>query len=212
MGWFKVAEDNNDPFLHVVSVRRTDDDRKAAGAGFVLGADTVLTCAHVVNDALGRAMFESRPPGPDEISVEVRDVSRSQLYLARVAHWIPARARGGGVVREGDDEWLGDLAVLRVDGPVGGLPTAPDRAAMTAGQKVDAWHGGGRAATLARLAVASLHGSLGYLDGEATGMAVGPSRSHHRGPAPAQPPAPDPAQLGHPLAVRGSRTAPPWRP
>ncbi|MBT2493766.1 trypsin-like peptidase domain-containing protein [Streptomyces sp. ISL-96] len=177
MGWFKAADDaDEDPSLHVVSVRRTEDG-KAAGAGFVLGADTVLTCAHVVNDALGRAMFEYRSPGPVVIRVQVSDASRSQLYLARVAHWIPPRARDDGAVREGDGEWLGDLAVLRVDGPAEGLPAAPDRVAMAVGQEVGAWHGGGRAASLARLTVVSLHGSRGYLDGEATGMAVGPGYS-----------------------------------
>lgn len=172
MGWFRAAGDaDDDPALHVVSVLRADGD-KAAGAGFVLGADTVLTCAHVVNDALGRDMFDAGPPGPGEIPVVVRDAVRSQRYPARVAYWIPPRGRGGGPVRTGDDEWLGDLAVLRVDGPAGSL-LAAGRAAMVAGQKVGAWHGGGRGATLARLTVASLHRSLAYLDGESTGMAVG---------------------------------------
>ncbi|WP_405912978.1 trypsin-like peptidase domain-containing protein [Streptomyces sp. NBC_00963] len=177
MGWFRSAGDvdDDDPSLHVVSVLRAEGD-KAAGAGFVLGADTVLTCAHVVNDALGRDMFEFRSPGSGEIPVELRDAVRWYRYPARVAHWIPPRGRDGGAVRRGDDEWLGDLAVLRVDGPAGGLPVA-GRAAMAVGQEVGAWHGGGRAATLARLTVASLHRSLGYLDGELSGMPVGPGYS-----------------------------------
>ncbi|MFC8827445.1 trypsin-like peptidase domain-containing protein [Streptomyces sp. NPDC057137] len=173
MGWFGAARGEDDePYRYVASVRRAEDG-VLAGAGFVLSADLVLTCAHVVNDALGRAMFESRSPGLDELSVEVRDTSGTQRYPARVAHWIPPRAGDGGTVRTGDDEWFGDLAVLRVDGPAGGLPFSPDRTAMTVDQEVSAWHGGGRGATIARLTVASLHRSLGYLDGEATGMAVG---------------------------------------
>ncbi|MFE2374844.1 trypsin-like peptidase domain-containing protein [Streptomyces sp. NPDC059398] len=172
MGWFRAAgEADDDPSLHVVSVLRAEGD-KAAGAGFVLGSDTVLTCAHVVNDALGRDMFESRSPGSGEIPVEVREAGLPERYPARVAHWIPPRGQDGGAVRRGDDAWLGDLAVLRVDGPTGDLP-AVGRAPMAVGQEVGAWHGGGRAATLARLTVASLHRSLGYLDGEPTGMAVG---------------------------------------
>ncbi|MEU6665752.1 trypsin-like peptidase domain-containing protein [Streptomyces sp. NPDC046727] len=180
MGWFRNRWDgSDDPSRYVVCVRRTDDG-KAAGAGFVLGPDTVLTCAHVVNAALGRDMLDARPPGVVEVPVEVPDAESrydSRRYPARVAHWIPPRAPDGGAVGAGSAEWLGDLAVLRVDGPAGGLPPGPPPAAMTAGHKVDAWHGGGRASTIARLTVAALHGPLAYLDGEPTGMAVGPGYS-----------------------------------
>jgi hypothetical protein len=171
---------HRDPSLHVVSVRGTDDD-KAAGAGFLLGPDTVLTCAHVVNSALGKAMFDSRAPGPDELCVELTGANGTLLTLAaRVAHWLPPRARDGGPARPGDPDWLGDLAVLRVDAPAAGLPAAPDRAAMAVGQKLTAWHGGRHPSTLARLTVAGLHGPLGYLDGAPTGMAVG--RGYSGGP------------------------------
>ncbi|MEU3859598.1 trypsin-like peptidase domain-containing protein [Streptomyces sp. NPDC028722] len=179
MGWFRNRWDSSDdPSRHVVTVRRTEDG-KTAGAGFVLGPDTVLTCAHVVNAALGRDMFDARPPGVGEVPVEVRDddMVRGRRLSSRVAHWIPPRARGGGPVTAGAAEWLGDLAVLRVDAPAGGLAPPPRQAAMTTGQKAEAWHGGGRASTLARLTVSSLHGRLAYLDGASTGMAVGPGYS-----------------------------------
>lgn len=173
MGWFGSAWDPaDDPALHVVAVLRAEAG-KPAGAGFVFADDTVLTCAHVVNAALGRPMLESRPPRSAELAVRVHGATRTQQFTARVAHWIPPRTRDGDPVPAGDDEWLGDLALLRVDGPAGGLPAAPGRAAMAVGQEVSAWHGGGRAATVARLTVAALHGSRGYLDGEPTGMAVG---------------------------------------
>ncbi|CAL9275713.1 hypothetical protein SUDANB5_04224 [Streptomyces sp. SudanB5_2050] len=177
MGWFHVADGGaGDPSRYVVTVR--GGDGKAVGAGFVLGADTVLTCAHVVNAALDRPLLEPRTPGPEEIVVEVRDdAATSGGYYARVAHWIAPRARGGGPVKPGDDEWLGDLAVLRVDGPPGGLPAGPRPAAMTAGQEVQAWHGTGEAATFARLTVHGPDGFRAYLDGAATGMAVGPGYS-----------------------------------
>ncbi|WP_018547391.1 trypsin-like peptidase domain-containing protein [Streptomyces sp. LaPpAH-108] len=178
MGWFGTAGDGTgDASLHVVSIRRPVD-AKAMGAGFVLGGDTVLTCAHVVNAALGRPMLTSRAPGPDEIMVEVHDDDRpSQRYGARVAHWIAPRAHDGGPVRPGDDEWLGDLAVLRVDGPAGGLPAGPRRTAMRVGQDVEACHGSGVEATFALLTVRRLNGSRAYLDGAPTGMAVGPGYS-----------------------------------
>ncbi|MFF8726553.1 trypsin-like peptidase domain-containing protein [Streptomyces sp. NPDC015171] len=179
MGWFRNGWDAaRSPSRYVVCVRRTEDG-KAAGAGFVLGPDTVLTCAHVVNAALGRDMLDARVPGVDEVPVEVPDPERpgSRQYPARVAHWIPPRAQGGGPVGAGSAEWFGDLAVLRVDVPAGGLPPGPRHAAMAVGHRADAWHGGGRASTVARLTVAALHGPLAYLDGEPTGMAVGPGYS-----------------------------------
>ncbi|WP_235216271.1 VMAP-C domain-containing protein [Streptomyces toyocaensis] len=144
----------------------------------MLGADTVLTCAHVVNAALDRPMLEPRAPGPDEVTVEVRDeMGAGHRYSARVAHWIAPRARDGGTVRPDDDEWLGDLAVLRVDGPPGGLLAGPRLVDMEVGQEVEAWHGTGGAATYARLTVHGLDRFRAYLDGAATGMAVGPGYS-----------------------------------
>ncbi|MFI2204285.1 trypsin-like peptidase domain-containing protein [Streptomyces sp. NPDC020192] len=176
MGWFHTPGGGGDPSRYVVTVRRAEDG-KTAGAGLVLGHDTVLTCAHVVNAALGRDMFHTRAPGALDVPVEVRDTTDSQRYLARVAHWIPPRARDGGPVRPGTDEWLGDLAVLRVDAPAAGLPGGPRQAALSVGQKLRAWHGSSRDSTVARLTVASVHGPHGYVDGAPTGMAVGPGYS-----------------------------------
>ncbi|MFE8948631.1 trypsin-like peptidase domain-containing protein [Streptomyces sp. NPDC007856] len=173
MGWFHTAgAGGRDPSRYVVTVRRTEDGR-TAGAGLVLGHDTVLTCAHVVNAALGRDMFHTRAPMDVDVPVEVsRSAVGSQRHLARVAHWIPPRAPGGGPVRPGAREWLGDLAVLRVDVPAPGLPDGPGQAALSVGQKLRAWHGSGADATVARLTVAAVHGPHGYVDGASTGMAV----------------------------------------
>ncbi|MQY10615.1 hypothetical protein SRB5_07260 [Streptomyces sp. RB5] len=147
------------------------------GAGFVLGPDTVLTCAHVVNAALGRDMLEPGSPGGADLAVQIHHGAGSRRCDARVAHWIPPRDRDGGPVSPRAVEWLGDLAVLRVAAPPDEPLQAPPRASMAFGQNVRAWHGGGRAATFADLRVTSLHRSLGYLDGAATGMAVGPGYS-----------------------------------
>jgi hypothetical protein len=116
VGWFKMAADTaNDSSPRLVSVRRTEDG-KVAGGGVVLGPDTVLTCAHVVNDALGRSMFDPRSPGVSQIWVELGDDDcEPQRHVARVSHWVPPRSRGGGQVRVGDGEWLSGLPeVLRV--------------------------------------------------------------------------------------------------
>ncbi|MGN9759375.1 VMAP-C domain-containing protein [Streptomyces sp. SD31] len=177
MGWFKEisAAPGEKWRPSAVSVRRTADG-KTAGAAVVLGTDTVLTCAHVVNDALGRAQFDPRPPGLDElfveVNVEVKGARKTERYPARVAHWIPPRTRDGQAVRDGDLEWLGDLAVLRIDAPPRGVP-APDRCmGMVPGRRVRAWHGSGYSATFADLEVAALDDGIGYLDGKSTGMAV----------------------------------------
>jgi hypothetical protein len=178
VGWFKPvgAPDGDETGPCVASVRRSADGRTAGGA-IVLGVDTVLTCAHVVNDALGRPMFEPRVPRLDEVLVDLQGTWRSERFPARVVHWIAPRARDGGPVRDGDDEWLGDLAVLRVDAQPGSVPAPHRRTAMAPGQKVRAWHGSGRGATFADLEVAVLDGPIGYLDGKSTGMAVGPGYS-----------------------------------
>ncbi|MGV9989668.1 VMAP-C domain-containing protein [Streptomyces sp. NPDC003374] len=181
MRWFRTqADPYGDPSAHVVTVRRSAEGRAAevAGAGFLLAPDTVLTCAHVVNDALDRPLLDPRPPGPEDIQVETGGSGGRQRRLARVAYWIPPRGRDGGAVREGDGEWLGDLAVLRVDGaPAGPSATVPERAPMATGQEVMAWHGSRDSAGYARLTVTSLNGALSYADGAATGMAVGPGFS-----------------------------------
>ncbi|GAP48511.1 putative uncharacterized protein [Streptomyces azureus] len=152
-------------------------DGKSAGAALVLGSDTVLTCAHVVNDALGRALFDPRTPRLHEVFVTLDTPQGIERYPARVAHWVAPRTRDGEVVRDGDTEWLGDLAVLRVDAPPGSVPAPEARIAMSVGQKVRAWHGSGHTATFADLTVTALDGPVAYLDGMATGMAIGPGYS-----------------------------------
>ncbi|MFE6284995.1 trypsin-like peptidase domain-containing protein [Streptomyces sp. NPDC057877] len=149
-----------------------------SGAGFLLADDTVLTCAHVVNDALGRPMFEARAPGPEELQVVIRLPHAANVRRpARVAHWIPPRAEDGGPVPDGAHEWLGDLAVLRVDIPPGKRAVPPLRAPLRLGQEVRVWHASGQEATFADLKVKTDDGPIAYLDGEATGMSVGPGYS-----------------------------------
>ncbi|WP_020131099.1 trypsin-like peptidase domain-containing protein [Streptomyces sp. 303MFCol5.2] len=178
MGWFRAvgASGDKETRSRVASVRRAADG-SPAGAAVILGIDTVLTCAHVVNDALGRDLFEARTPRLDDVFVALDGPRSTERFPARVVHWIAPRARDGGAVRDGDSEWLGDLAVLRVDAPLGSIPAPVPCAAMAPGQKVRAWHGSGHGATFADLRVAALDGPIGYLDGKSTGMAVGPGYS-----------------------------------
>jgi hypothetical protein len=178
VGWFgTAASDVEDPVRHVVSVRGAENG-KIVGGGLLLGSTTVLTCAHVVNAALDRPMLEPRSPGLGQVAVEIGDdAGGARRFHASVAHWIAPRTRDGGPVPAGADEWLGDLAVLRIAGSPGGLPAAPRLTAMAPGQRVTAWHGSGEAATYARLTVHGAVGARAYLDGAPTGMAVGPGYS-----------------------------------
>lgn len=178
MGWFRAAgavDGEHPPRPSVASVRRPDG--RPAGAAVVLDSDTVLTCAHVVNDALGRAVFDPRTPRLHEVLVAFGISRGTERYPARVVHWVAPRTRYGEAVRDGATEWLGDLAVLRVDAPPGSLPPPAPRTAMTAGRQVRAWHGSGHGATFADLTVSALDGPVAYLDGTATGMAIGPGYS-----------------------------------
>ncbi|MGV9311084.1 VMAP-C domain-containing protein [Streptomyces sp. NPDC003691] len=181
MGWFLrgTPETTKDPLGCLASIRR-DDDGKTAGGGLFLAPDTVLTCAHVINDALGRAMFETRVPGPVEIALTVPGPRGGRdTCTARVAHWIPPRPRkGSGPVPPGAREWLGDLAVLRFPPPStdGGRKTTVGRGPaleeMEAGQQVRLWHGTARPGTFADATVGHVGPDIGYVDGAATGMAV----------------------------------------
>ncbi|MGW1162528.1 nSTAND1 domain-containing NTPase [Streptomyces sp. NPDC002519] len=71
------------------------------GGGFLVSEDLVLTCAHVVSDALGRPREDDQPPGTEVmVDLPLRDGGRA---VAQVEHWIPVR---------GDQ--TGDVAVLRL--------------------------------------------------------------------------------------------------
>ncbi|MDH2390745.1 trypsin-like peptidase domain-containing protein [Streptomyces sp. HNM0663] len=182
MGWFHAADRSTppDPRFCVVSVLSRSDGR-AAGAGVLLTTDALLTCAHVVNDALGREQFDPRRPGAETIAVSVNEPSGARRYRARTVCWIPPRRLDGSPeVRLGADaEWLGDLAVLRLEG-ASGESTPPQWHPMAEGQTLRAWHGSSLRRSYARVQVTSCDGTFGYVDGEPTGMPIG--RAYSGGP------------------------------
>ncbi|MFI0261074.1 trypsin-like peptidase domain-containing protein [Streptomyces sp. NPDC017056] len=103
-----------------VSVR---DAGRAVGAGVLIADDAVLTCAHVVNSALGRDRYDQTPPGPARtVRVRLPHVAPDHDLTARVdpALWSPPRAtaaEGSGPVTPGALPYHGDLAVLRLPAP-----------------------------------------------------------------------------------------------
>lgn len=98
------------------------------GAAVLIRDSLVLTCAHVVNAALGRGAFETSTPGPDKvIRLRMPHVDRDREFTGRVDHtmWRPPRpyaSAGSGASAAGRLPYFGDLAVLRLGEP------APDGA------------------------------------------------------------------------------------
>ncbi|GAA1895599.1 hypothetical protein GCM10009837_16960 [Streptomyces durmitorensis] len=180
MGWFltEAGSPSADPRHCVVSVLRTRDV-KTAGAGVLLTPTRLLTCAHVVNDALGRRPFETRHPGRETVHVTLRGPSASVNHETRVVHWVPPRRLDGAaeVQEKSDHEWLGDLAVLRLDSMPHEAVPSPLWQPMVQGQSLRAWHGSGMSSSFADVRVKTCDDLLGYVDGEPTGMAIGPAFS-----------------------------------
>lgn len=100
------------------------------GTGFLVLGRYVVTCAHVVDDALGRDRGTAAWP-EDEVRVDLPFLGRSEAR-ARVVAWYPMRALSALV---GDP--LADIAVLELAGaaepPAGLRPPDVDRRPCQAG-------------------------------------------------------------------------------
>ncbi|MGH3624462.1 MAG: trypsin-like peptidase domain-containing protein [Sciscionella sp.] len=68
--------------------------RGTVGVGFVVGAEHVLTCAHVVNAALGHDQRRQDRPGPDERVTLRLPMSGDAIREARVEAWSPPPRSG----------------------------------------------------------------------------------------------------------------------
>ncbi len=110
-------------------VRVLDQDGRIAGAGVLVDARHVLTCAHVVNTALGRGEDSTRPD--QAVRVDFLQADEDPIP-ARVLTdgWIPAAADGRR-----------DVAVLALphDAPRGTGPAPLRRPARLLGHRFDAF-------------------------------------------------------------------------
>jgi vWA-MoxR associated protein C-terminal domain/Trypsin-like peptidase domain len=88
----------------IARIYEGDTDR-AVGVGFWVFPGYLLTCAHVVNQALG---WEDGAQGLPEgfIMLDFPDLQHRQRLKGRVVHWLPI-----------DSNWEGDIAVLEVEMP-----------------------------------------------------------------------------------------------
>ncbi|WP_431682589.1 trypsin-like peptidase domain-containing protein [Kitasatospora sp. KL5] len=152
-------------------------DGQAVGAGVLLHGRYVLTCAHVVNAALGRDLFVQHPPPAHEaLQVLFREGGSHHrppaLLRAAVEEWIAPRRPDGTAPLAKDVAWHGDLAVLRLaDEPPAFLE--PQRwHDMAVGQSLRAWYGGGQAVSVVDVRVKVCDADRAYLDASATGPGI----------------------------------------
>ncbi|MFI7110307.1 trypsin-like peptidase domain-containing protein [Nonomuraea sp. NPDC050227] len=155
----------------VVSVLRHGEAR-AAGAAALISRHRILTCAHVINDALGRDDPHcSEPPPVKDFTLEFHsgDVAPHR-GTARVSVWIAPSSRGA-------PSPAGDLAVLDLCEPAPEWLTPISWGDMVQGQLLRAWHGSGQQVTFADTEVKLCDGRVGYLDAPLVGAAIGPGYS-----------------------------------
>ncbi|MBW4495236.1 MAG: trypsin-like peptidase domain-containing protein [Oscillatoria princeps RMCB-10] len=99
--------------LHPAIVRIYQATGKVIGAGFLVSEKHVLTCAHVVNAALGKQMTASEQPA-GTVSLDFPQVAPGEKLTARVVHWIPASSQNAAAPADGGT----DIAVLELESPL----------------------------------------------------------------------------------------------
>jgi hypothetical protein len=82
-----------------------------AGTAFLISERHVMTCAHVVNVALGRAWEATDPPGADTVQIEFPFARHTIALTATMVEWRPPGAGGAA-----------DIAILELDREVAERP------------------------------------------------------------------------------------------
>ncbi|ROV70402.1 S1 family peptidase [Streptomyces globisporus] len=104
-----------DEALNAAVVRVRGSDGSIAGGGFLVTSDRVLTCAHVVSDALARRRDLDVAAGVEVlIDFPLADGPGEQRFVAEVEQWIPEKPK-----------YSGDVAVLRLRDAVPGTRPLP---------------------------------------------------------------------------------------
>ncbi|WLE97026.1 MAG: trypsin-like peptidase domain-containing protein [Candidatus Electrothrix communis] len=97
----------------------TDNSQDPEGAGFLVTPKHVLTCAHVVNTALGRNLNVADQPSPaSEVFLDFPLLNNQSLLRAKILHWFPV-ADDPATDATGTTGTLEDIAVLEL------LPETP---------------------------------------------------------------------------------------
>jgi hypothetical protein len=87
----------------IVRLRKTNG--VIVGAGFMVADGQILTCAHVVATALGISSEQLATP-TNQVIVEFPIIAPTKRLTAKVSHWQPVQAGGGG-----------DVALLQLNEP-----------------------------------------------------------------------------------------------
>ncbi|MGW4994216.1 VMAP-C domain-containing protein [Streptomyces mirabilis] len=138
---------------------------RPVGAGVLIAPRLVLTCAHVVNSALGRDRFDTLlPPRDQTVPVRLPHVDRERRLAGRVLPemWRPPRSRSEAghpaPPPAGMLPYYGDLAVLELDteAPPGAEP-APFLPQRDSNEVVAQWASGHALPTLRAIPRVSAH-------------------------------------------------------
>lgn len=176
MGWFAPEQPGalgSQPRHSVLGVLRHGAG-DTAGTAVLLTGRMLLTCAHVVNDALGFPQSQTADQRGVTVKVVFSVLSQDHPHTATVRHWVPKRA-----LPEAGVGWAGDLAVLELDDAPPAHVKPLRWREMASGQEAVAWYRG-HEYSYAKVTVGSCEGPLGFLDGKLSGNAIG--RGYSGGP------------------------------
>lgn len=84
-------------------VRIFGSDNLVVGTGFLIRSNYIVTCCHVISQALNQA--DSILPPRESIFIDFPFLEREQFFSARVVHWLPKKGS------------TGDIAVLMLETP-----------------------------------------------------------------------------------------------
>ncbi|WKX73650.1 NACHT domain-containing protein [Streptomyces sp. XD-27] len=173
----------DEPLWNAFVTVRADDGHVIGGGIYGHYGDpkhpTLLTCAHVVNLALGRSEFTVDSPGQAEVTLEFPAVPEVRIK-ARVRRWWPASGLtdpNTPPVRGHDGRWAADIAELEPMMPLPAELQPVPLAVPELGDTLWAWRGNGDPRTVVRLRVNGAAGEWLVLESPPTGFAVQPGYS-----------------------------------
>jgi hypothetical protein len=83
------------PFENAIVRFHNKETNSVIGAGFLIAPDKIITCCHVVADALG--IDTPTVPPSDTVYVDFAFVKRKQFFAATVSDWIPKTSDEGDI-------------------------------------------------------------------------------------------------------------------
>ncbi|MFM9373179.1 NACHT domain-containing protein [Streptomyces sp. Da 82-17] len=176
---FPVSADDS---LRTAFVSFLKPDGTVVGGGVLVidenAVVSVLTCAHVVNMALGRHQFASDKPTSDFVTVAFPSVP-GQRCSAHVTGWWPARSLRDeeGTLTGRERRWRGDIATLQVTDALPAQVRPVRLAAPSLGQSAWSWFGSGEPTSVVRVHVSAVADDWLVLSGSPTGHTVQPGYS-----------------------------------